>query len=69
MADTVFDRETLLDVTVNIIPLGILSVFFVMYMTWKPWTGDALTGSISIALVVVPFVLLAALTYFAAKEI
>ncbi|WP_266076186.1 DUF6684 family protein [Haladaptatus caseinilyticus] len=70
MAERVFDRETLLDITVNVVPLGILAFFFAVFLAFSPWSdGSSLVGLISLALVVIPFVGLAVLTYLTAREI
>ncbi|WP_435152930.1 DUF6684 family protein [Haladaptatus sp. DFWS20] len=70
MAERVFDRETLLDITVNVVPLGIMAFFFVLFLAFSPWSsGSSLVGLISLGLVVVPFIGLALLTYLAAREI
>ncbi|WP_458187328.1 DUF6684 family protein [Haladaptatus sp. NG-WS-4] len=69
MAERVFDRETLLDLTVNIIPLGIMAFFLVLSLVLSPWTGSFLIDVIGWGLIVVPFVLLALLTYVAAIKI
>ncbi|WP_458206496.1 DUF6684 family protein [Haladaptatus sp. NG-SE-30] len=69
MAESVFDRETILDLTVNIIPLGIMAFFLVLFIVLSPWTGSLFIDVIGWGLIVVPFVLLALLTYVAAKKI
>lgn len=37
MAEQPLDRETLLDVTVNVIPLGILVIFILLFTFVTPW--------------------------------
>jgi hypothetical protein len=69
MARTVFDRETLLDLTVNIIPLGILLFFVVLYTVYTPFGWDPVITTLMYGLHVVPFVGLAVLTYFAGRAI
>ena len=67
----IFDKDTLLDLTVNFVPLGIL-LFFVVYMViMDPWSmyDDPLMLTLTIGLHVVPFVSLAVLTYFSGKAI
>jgi len=67
---SVFNRETLLDTLVNVVPLGILAFFFLVFLLVNPWTGGPrLQGVLQILLVLVPFVLLALLTYETAKRI
>lgn len=69
MAESVFDKETLLDLTVNIIPLGIMGFFLILFVGFGAWGGSTLIEVISWGLVVVPFVALALLTYIAALKI
>lgn len=69
MADSVLDRETLLDVSVNIIPLAIILFFVVLILAVSPWPPNPLVVAVSIMLHVVPFVSLAVLTYIAAHYI
>ncbi|WP_433627815.1 DUF6684 family protein [Halomicrococcus sp. NG-SE-24] len=69
MAESVFDKETLLDITVNVVPLGIMAFFFVLFLLQSLKTGDRLVELVSWGLIIVPFTLLALLTYIAAREI
>lgn len=69
MATPIFERETWLDITVNIIPMVILGFFITMFVVISPWGIDGLTSAIAFALLIVPFVLLAYLTYIAADHI
>ncbi|SIQ93724.1 hypothetical protein SAMN05421858_0872 [Haladaptatus litoreus] len=69
MAERVFDRETILDTTVNVIPLGIMAFFFVVFLVFAPWGGSSLVGLISLALIVIPFIGLALLTYLTARAL
>ncbi|KZN24223.1 MULTISPECIES: DUF6684 family protein [unclassified Haladaptatus] len=69
MAQSVFSKETLLNLMVNIIPLGIIVCFFVAFVGFNAWSNSGLGGMISIALLVLPFIALAALTYIAAQKI
>lgn len=69
MATPVFDKETWLDITVNIIPLGIIGFFVALFVAVSPWGIEGLPSVISFALLIVPFLLLAYLTYIAAKQV
>lgn len=69
MESKVFDRETLLDLTVNIIPLGILLFFIAAFAVVSPWGVDPLVSSLQFAIVGVTAVLLTILTYYAGKAI
>lgn len=66
MTTPIFDRETWLDITVNIIPLGIIGFFVALFAVGSPWAIEGLSSAIGFALLVVPFLALAYLTYFAA---
>jgi hypothetical protein len=69
MATRIFDRDTLLDLTVNIIPLVIIAFFVVAFVLVNPWGVDPLASGIQFALLIAPFVLLAVLTYISGKAI
>ena len=61
--------ETLLDVTVNLIPMGILLFFVGLYTVFRPWEWDPGIFVLMHFLTVFPFVLLALLTYVSARAI
>lgn len=67
----IFDRDTLLDLTVNIIPLGIMAFFFVMFLVYAPtvFAWDTVFSTLQLAIIGTTFVLLAVLTYYAGKAI
>jgi hypothetical protein len=65
----IFDRETLLDLVVNIIPLFIIFFFIVAFLLFNPFGVEALPSGIQFGLLVAPFVLLAILTYISGKAI
>ncbi len=69
MSNRIFDRETKLDLLVNIIPLFILGFFIVAFLMFSPFGIDPLASSIQFGLIAIPFVLLAVLTYFAAVAV
>ena len=69
MANEIFDRETRLDLLVNIIPLFILGFFIVTFLVFAPFGIDPLASSIQFGLIAIPFVLLAVLTYFAGRAV
>lgn len=67
---TIFDRETLLDLTVNGIPLAMILFFGVGFLIFNPFRELDLFGMLlAIGLHVVPFVGLAVLTYVSGKAI
>ena len=69
MSHPVFNRETLLDISVNIIPLVILLFFTVFLLLFSPWPQNTFLEVIALGLHIVPFVVLAILTYVAAYYI
>lgn len=66
---SVFDRETLLDIVVNIVPLIILGFFFVLFFVTSPYPPNELYRILGLLLLVVPFVLLGLLTWVAAHYV
>lgn len=70
MAADIFDKEVLLDLTVNFVPLGIMAFFIALFLVYNPWaTGSTLGAVIQMALIVLPFIGLSILTYVSAKRI
>ena len=69
MSEKVFDRETLLDLTVNVIPFGILVIFFAAYLLFNPFEGDILITAIQLAIVGVSALGLMILTYYSGAAV
>lgn len=69
MTTKVFDRETLLDLTVNVIPLGILVFFIAAFAVVSPWGFDSVISGLQFAIVGTTAILLTLLTYYAGKAI
>lgn len=69
MSERTFDRETLLDITVNIIPLGIIAFFLLVFLLVTPWEFDPFVTAISMGLLVVPFVALALVTFVSGRAV
>ena len=69
MATRVFDRETLLDLTVNVIPLGIILFFIVAFAVVNPFGWDLLYSGLQFGILAFHFVALAVLTYAAGRVI
>jgi len=63
------DSETVLDVTVNAIPLGMLLFFEVLFLVVNPWGWDLEYVFWMHLLTLVPFTLLTLLTYVSARVI
>lgn len=69
MAAKIFDKETILDLTVNIVPLGIIAGFIVLFAVYDPFGYDTLGTPIMYGLLLFPFIGLAVLTYISGKAI
>jgi len=69
MAARIFDRETLLDLVVNAVPLFIMAFFVGAFVLFAPFGFDPLASLIQFGLVIGPFVALLVLTYVSAKAI
>jgi hypothetical protein len=65
----IFDKDTLLDLTVNFVPLGILLFFTLYILVVNVWGWDPLIMVVTLGLHIIPFVLLAILTYLSGKAI
>lgn len=66
---TGIDRETFLDLVVNIIPMGILLFFVGVFLVYMPWEENLFLTIVSHFLTIFPLVMLALLTYISAKVI
>lgn len=64
-----FERETLLDLTVNVIPIGILLFFAVLMLIANQWGWDPFALALSVGLMLVPVLCLGLLTYVAGQVI
>lgn len=69
MSDTTFDRETLLDLSVNIVPLAIILFFAVLIVVFDPFGSDIVAVALAQLLHIVPFVVLAVVTYISGRII
>lgn len=65
----VFEKETLLDISVNLIPLAIIALFVLLGIFFDPWYPSTVVKVIFFGLHLVPFVSLAIVTYVAARHI
>ncbi|WP_324757206.1 DUF6684 family protein [Haloarcula sp. GH36] len=64
-----FEKDTLLDLTVNVIPLGILGFFIVAFALVPAFGTDPVFSGLQFALMITMFLLLAVLTYYAGKAV
>ena len=64
-----FEKDTLLDLTVNVIPLGIILFFIGAFAVVPAFGVDPVFTSLQFALMISMFLLLAVLTYYAGRAI
>lgn len=69
MSEKVFDRETLLDLTVNVIPFAILVIFFGGYLLFNPFGFDSVISGIQLAIIGVSAAGLLILTYYSGAAV
>jgi hypothetical protein len=69
MEKELFDRDTLLDLTVNFIPLGILLLFIGIYLVFNPFGFGGLVSIIQFSIIGIMFVGLAVLTYYSGAAV
>lgn len=69
MRDSVWNTDTLLNISVNLIPLFIIGFFVVAFLVFDPWGGPALGKYLQIAILIVTGLGLALLTHQAAVRI
>lgn len=62
-------RDTLLDVSINAVPVLIIAYFVVLVVARAPWTPDLLVEVATVVLHLVPLVLLPYATYHVARAI
>lgn len=69
MAERIFDRETLLDLVVNAVPLFIMGFFVVAFVLFAPFGFDPLASLLQFGIVIGSFVALLILTFFSARAV
>jgi len=63
------DRDVVIDVSINIVPIVILAYFVLLALLWTPWPDDLLAVVMTHAMMLVPVLCLAFVTYYAAKAV
>jgi hypothetical protein len=58
------DRDVLVDVSINAVPVVILTYFVVGLLVWFPWAEDPLVLALTHGLTIVPIVVLVIATYY-----
>ena len=69
METKIFDKETILDLMVNFIPLGIILFFIGAFVVFAPWGFDPMASGLMLAIMGGMFIALTILTYYSAKAI
>ena len=69
MSERTFDRETLLDLSVNVIPLGILAFFVVVYAVVGSFPDDPIVIVIQMSILLLTAGGLVMLTYYSGKAV
>jgi mannose/fructose/N-acetylgalactosamine-specific phosphotransferase system component IIC len=69
MSEKVFDRETLLDLTVNVIPFAIMAIFFALFLVFNPFEGSIVITAIQLSIVGVSAIGLMILTYYSGAAV
>lgn len=69
MAERTFDRETLLDLAVNVIPMGIILFFAILILVFDPFGSDVVAVVMTQILHIVPFIILVLVTYVSGRII
>lgn len=65
-----WDRDTMLDVLVNVVPLAVLVIFMGLFLVIAPWGVDLSAASLlQFGLIVSMIILLGYLTYVTAERI
>lgn len=64
-----FDRETLLDLVVNAVPLVILGFFILLFVVVNPFNADPVATALQLTIVGVTLLALVVLTYYSGKAI
>ena len=64
-----FEKETLLDLTVNVIPLGIILFFIATFAVVSPFGIDPVFSGLQFSLMISMFLLLTVLTYYAGRAV
>lgn len=66
---TELERDTVLDLVVNIIPIGILAFFSLLFLAFNPWGWDPFPIAITHFLTLFPLAVLVVVTYVAGRVI
>lgn len=66
---SLLDRRILLDVLVNVVPIGILAFFVLLFIVYAPYPNDPIVIVIQMALIIIPGVVVAIVTYYTVRAV
>lgn len=69
MSSQTFDRETLLDLVVNAIPLAMMAFFVILFAVFNPFGADLANQALQFSIVIITFGALFVLTYYSGRAI
>jgi uncharacterized membrane protein len=67
--DSRFDRRTLLDIVVNIAPIGVLLFFTLLFLGYGSYPSNAVVTVVQVSLILIPVLVVLVITYYAAKAV
>jgi amino acid transporter len=67
--DGLLDRRILLDVLVNLVPIGILAFFVLLFIVYAPYPSDPVVLVIQMSLIIIPGVVVAIVTYYTVRVV
>lgn len=69
MSEKIFDRETLLDLTVNAVPMGMLLFFVGLFLVFQPFGSAPVAVALQFSIVLLTMAALVVLTYYAGRAV
>lgn len=66
---SLFDRRTLLDILVNVAPIGVLLFFTLLFLGYGSYPSNPLVTVVQVSLILVPILVVIVITYYAAKAV
>lgn len=68
-SDSLFTRQLLLDILVNVAPVGVLAFFTVLFLVYGSYPSDPVVTVVQLSLILIPVLVVVVITYYAAKAI
>lgn len=69
VTDGLLDRRVLLDVLVNIVPIGILVSFVLVFSVYAPYPSDPVVTVIQLSLIILPAIVVIVVTYYTVRAV